>query len=211
MIYLISGSPRCGKTTVSKMLSKQLGFPWFSADILESIAWVYIPEHERDNAFPKSKVRKETKRSNDIMYNNYSAKEITDLYIKQAQTVFAGIKMFVEYSIKEGHDYIIEGHQIHPELIKELQQEYGEENIKSVVLLRNKVEKIVQDGKKNKAQNDWFIQKTENEETYYKIAEMIKIYSRFFQSEAEKYGLPYYNMDNNFQESLAEVVSFLRN
>lgn len=51
---------------------------------------------------------------------------------------------------------------------------------------------------KNRAKNDWFLQNTRDKATYYKIAEMIRVYGEFFEKEAGKYGLRVVNMDEGF-------------
>jgi len=56
-VYLIGGPPKCGKTTLAKTLSKRLSIPWISADTLQNIASVYIPEEEYEKYFPHSKAR----------------------------------------------------------------------------------------------------------------------------------------------------------
>lgn len=45
MIYLITGSPGCGKTTLAKNLSNQLSIPWISANTLESIIFVHTQKN----------------------------------------------------------------------------------------------------------------------------------------------------------------------
>ena len=52
MIYLIGGSPRCGKTTVAKKLAMKSHIPWFPADYLASAVSQYISEGERADKFP---------------------------------------------------------------------------------------------------------------------------------------------------------------
>jgi 2-phosphoglycerate kinase len=205
MIYLIGGPPRCGKTTVAKKLSKS----WISADTIESIIASHTNKKDLNRLFPKSVIRKKTKQSNDIMYNSYSAKEIVKLYIKQSKASWKGIETMVACELNEGHNYIIEGHQIHPKLMDSIVKKYGKKNIVSLVLTRFDKDEIVSGCKKHKAKNDWFIQKTKNEDTFYKMAEMIKIYSEFFEKEARKYGIKVINMDDNFSKQLKAVITHL--
>ena len=210
MIYLIGGSPRCGKTTIAKKLSKDLGISWMSADTLESVASLYISKKDRATHFPKQEVRKNTKQSNDIMYNKYSAKEITELYIEQSKISFPAIKMVAEVSLIEGHDYIIEGHQIHPKLIREIITKFGKDNIRALVMTRFNIKEIVDGCKKYKAKNDWFIQKTKNKETYNKIANMIGKYSKYFEREARKNKINIVNMDNDFKKQINKAIDYLK-
>ena len=208
MIYLIGGAPRCGKSTIAKKLSKKISSSWISADALESIASVYIPGKDHDKAFPKYVIREKTKFSNDIMYSKYSAKEITRLYVEQSKTSFPAVKALVEVAEKEGDDQIIEGHQVQPKLISDLIKKYGKIKVKALVLVRFDVKKIVAGAKKNKAKNDWFIQKTDKEETYPKIAQMIAEYSSYLKKEANKYDIESYSMDGDFDKNIDGVIRY---
>lgn len=210
MIYLIGGAPRCGKTTIAKKISKDLNIPWVSADTLESMVSLYIPKKDIAKHFPKKIVRQKTKQSNDIMYNKYSAKEIVNLYIKQSKITYLAIKMFAEVSLMEGDDYIIEGHQIHPKLIKEIIIKQGKRNVKSIIMTRYDMQDIIEGCKKHKAKNDWFLQKTKNKETYTKIAKMISEYSKYFNREAKKYKINIVNVDNNFNKEIRLAVGLLK-
>ncbi len=206
MIYLIGGAPRCGKTTIAKKLSKKIKIPWISADTIESIVAINTSPTDIKKLFPKSEMRKKTKQSNDLMYDKYSAKEIKNAYVKQAKATWKAIDMMIECEVKEGNDFIIEGHQIHPKLMKFLTEKYGKKNICSLIITRFDVNRIVEGCLKYKSKNDWFIQKTKKEKTFYKIAEMIRLYSKFFEREAKKCKIDVINVDTNFIKQINEAV-----
>ena len=201
MIYLIGGPPRCGKTT----LAKRLGRPWISADMLESIVREHTKKTDLDRLFPKNVMRKKTKDSNDLMYGAYSAVAIAKAYIAQAKASWKAIETVVECEISEGYDYVIEGHQIHPKLVAKLMKRYGKE-IAPLFLVRSDIDDIVSGCLKNKAKNDWFLQNTRDKKTYYKIAEMIRVYGEYFEKEAGKYGLKVANMDGDFEGKMAKIA-----
>jgi len=56
-IILIGGPPRCGKTTLAKRVSHELGIPWISTDAFDDIVKEYVPAEERDKLFPKTVLR----------------------------------------------------------------------------------------------------------------------------------------------------------
>ena len=206
MIYLIGGPPRCGKTTIAKKLSKS----WISADTIESIIRTNTNETDLDRLFPKNAVRKKTKNSNDLMYSVYSAKQIVNLYIKQAKASWKAIETMVECEISNGHDYVIEGFQLHPQLMNRLVKKYGKKNITPIVLTRFDCDGIVSGCLKHKAKSDWFIEKTKDSDIYPKIAKMIQVYSEIFEKEAKKFKIKVISVDGDFPKQIKEVLVHLK-
>ncbi len=208
MFYLIGGTPRSGKTILTKNLAKELGISWVSTDTLESVVRAYSSTEELSNFFPKTAIRKETQGNNDFMYERYSAREITDAYIKQAKATWKAVEVFLEAEDVNGHSYILEGYQINPELVEKLTKKFPSQ-IKGVFLGRENTETIVQAARDHTSKGDWFTGKTHKEETFPKIAEMIAMYSDYFKTQAYERGLPYFNMDLDFQGQLKLATSEL--
>lgn len=202
MVYLIGGAPRCGKTILAKRLAKQLSMSWISADTLESIAKQYIPKENHARFFPKDLIREKTKSSNDIMYTDYTADEILSAYVIQSKTSWDAISMLVECMICDKETIIIEGHQIHPKLISELTEKYGEQSIRAIILTKGDVNQIVETARKGQSDNDWFIKKSINPEIHYKIGEMLSKYSNYFSEEAKKYEIAEMGYKGNFEDQL---------
>ena len=209
MIYLIGGAPRCGKSNLAKKLSKYLNISFISADTIESIVKINTNKEYLSEKFPKDKIRDKTKNSNDIMYSEYSTSEIKNAYIKQAKVSWESIKKLISIELMKNNDYIIEGHQIHPEFIKQIKNDYNKKKFKSIFLLRDNVDLIVKNCTEYPSKNDWFIDKTKKQETYYKIAKMIKKYSIFFNKEAKKQKIKTINTDKKFKTKLKQAHSHL--
>ncbi|MDP3988621.1 MAG: sulfotransferase domain-containing protein [bacterium] len=196
MFYFIGGAPRTGKTILSKRLSKELGVPWISVDTLESVIMRYVSGDSFDAIFPKTAIRKITRGSNDVMYTQYSTTDIVEAYKKQARTTWEAIKVFIECEAMYDHSYIIEGHQIHPELLNS----FADIDMKVIFLGRENVKDTIYSATQFAGKHDWFTEKTQNKETYEKMAEMLVRYSKYFKQEAEKYGFEYSSVDGNFKE-----------
>lgn len=207
MFYLIGGAPRAGKTTVAKQLSSDLGVPWISTDTLETIVSKYVSEDTFAQLFPKTVVRRETKQSNDLMYTEHSAQEIKDLYIKQAETLWHALKTFIECESRCGHDYILEGYHIPPELIIQLQDQYP---MQSIFLGREDAIATLDAITKGSATDDWVINKTVDNNTFPKIAEMLALFGREVRTEAEKRGLRYLDMGTDLEVATREAVRYLK-
>lgn len=209
MIYLVGGPPRCGKTTIAKLLASRLSIPWVTADMLESVVEAYAAKEHYEKLFPKNVIRQATHQSNDEMYTKYSTAEIVNAYIEQAKTTWRAIEVLVEHAQKFNENIVIDGHQLHPEFIDQFLQTEGGEKVRSVIVLKKDVDLIIAGAKENQAQNDWFLQKTKNENILPLIAGMLKKYGEFFEEQAEKHQLKTFIMDTNFQRRITDVVEFL--
>ena len=205
MIYLIGGPPKCGKTTLAKKLSKALGIPWVSTDTLQCVIKPYIDKEIFLKKFPASSQRE---KDNDEKYLKYSSAEIIAAYQQQAKTIYPAIDMFATCEITDGNDFIMEGYHIEPELVSELSKKYPND-INSIFLFKSDKEKFVSDIKKSSTPNDWIIARTNNEETYLKIANMVCEYGDYFEKESEKYDFKILNMDSDFDNQIKEGASYL--
>jgi shikimate kinase len=207
MFYLIGGAPRAGKTTIAKRLSEELGISWISTDTIESVVCLYVQEERFAELFPKTVVRRKTNQSNDIMYGEYTDREIIDLYKKQAKTVWKAIETFIECESKYSHDYVLEGHHLHPELVLELQGTYP---LRSVFIGRENVNETLEAILKGSGDHDWVIAKTTKQETFSKIAKMLSLFSTDFRIEAEKLNLRYLDMGNDLNTGINGAVRYLK-
>lgn len=205
MIYLIGGTPKCGKTTLAKKFSKTKGIPWVSTDTLQNVIKPYIDKKDFVAKFPTTNQRQAT---NDEKYTKYSVDEIIEAYQQQAKTVYAAIEMFVICEITDGNDFIIEGYHIEPELVRKISSQYSD-MIKSVFLVKTDESKFISTIQKSTTPNDWIIERTKDQKTYTKIATMICKYGKVFETEAEKYDLRAVRMDNDFDAQIDAIIQYL--
>ena len=198
MIYLIGGPPRCGKTIIAKALDGSTHVPWFPVDYLSSLVSQYVPEQEYQARFPLGFLRRQQDRSNDKLYSQHSPAEIVGFYQTQTETVWPGLRAFLEYAGIDRQDFVLEGYQIQPRMIHSLRQQdyYGE--IEAVFIYRINESEILDRLKYGNPQDNWVAQNTKNEGTLSSIARMVSGYGEYFQSEAQKYGFPSFNMDKDF-------------
>ena len=203
MFYLIGGSPRSGKTTIAKELSRKLNIPWISTDTLESVVIKYTDDNILPALFPKSVMRRSTNQSNDEMYTKYTSEQIVNAYIDQGNSLAKGIEMFIECEASYDNDYILEGYHILPELVLKLEKKFP---VKTVFVGREDEMQTLEDITKNPQVNDWVITKTKNIQTYSLIAKMLKVFSLRLKKEAEENKGEYFSMDNNFKETLQKIV-----
>lgn len=202
MFYLIGGAPRSGKTILTKKLSKELNVPWVSTDSLELIAMKYTSKKDFDKVFPKTVMRKKTEKSNDKMYGEFSVEQIVEAYTQQGKGLWPGIMSFIESENGCGHDYILEGYHILPELVSELQKDFP---ITSVFLGKEDFNKTLSGMTKNPQVHDWTVSNTKDPKTLELIANMINTFSLKFKSEAERYDLTYISTDDDFEKKTSKL------
>jgi 2-phosphoglycerate kinase len=206
MIYLIGGPPKCGKTTLAKKLSNKYRIPWISADTLQNIVWAYTPKEKHSTFFPHSYLRGD---SNDKFYSEHSSQQIVKNYIAQGKTTYDAISMMTETYLTDKDDFIVEGYQVTPEIVDAIFKKFDREHIKTVFLVKYDEQKFIQDIHKSTTPNDWIIRKTKNKGTFGLIAKMIAEYSHYFDTEAKKYGLSVFNMDEDFDKQLGLIEKHL--
>jgi 2-phosphoglycerate kinase len=208
MIYLIGGPLKCGKTTLAKRLSKITGIPWISVDILRQIAKKYTDPSRHAELFPINTITKQMQNNNDLLYSRYSIKEIINACQKQGESCYDAIEIMT----LSNAEYIIEGHQVTPELLEKLTSQHGKKkDIKGIFLTKTNREKLVQDFTKNPfPEEDWIIKGTKDrKETFPKIANMIAKYSEYFEAEAEKYRFKVLKMDNDFENQIENAIKYI--
>ncbi|HAU66469.1 MAG: hypothetical protein UT30_C0016G0005 [Candidatus Uhrbacteria bacterium GW2011_GWF2_39_13] len=211
MIYLIGGPPKCGKTTLAKLFAKRLGIQWVASDTLQVIARAYTSKYVSKEKLNKLYPHNASKgKTNDETYLFNTPKQIAKNYIQQAKASYDAIDMLSICEITDGNDYIIEGYHVTPQLADRLIKKHGHTHFQALFLLKKDIKKFVQDVEKSSTPNDWILAKTKKKETFYKIAEMISYYGKFFDKETKKYGFRSINMDKNFNDQLEKAITFLK-
>ena len=210
MIYLIGAPPRCGKTTLAKRMSKKTKISWISCDTLESIAKIYISKKDWEKKCPYSFLRKKNgTRNNDDFYGTYSSAKIVKVLKKQSEIAHNAIDMMIDCEVDNSNDYIIEGYHITPSFAAKMIKKYGKQNIKAVFLTKFDENKFAKDVHKSTTPNDWLIILTKKPETFTKVGKMVKLYSKHFEREAIKFKLPVFNLDDDFNNQINNVIKYL--
>lgn len=208
MIYLIGGSPRCGKSILAKKLAKKLETNIFACDYLRPIVIAYTPKEELDKKFPFIRMYDDIGHDNDKFFENNTAEEILTADIVEAKTLWIGVKEFIKQKAMLDRDIVIEGVQLLPELVDELKKEKYFKNIKIIYLIKEK-EKLILDGFTKNTQNDWLITDINGEKTLPYAARMVCAYGEYFKREAEKYGFEILNTEDDFENKIEEAVDYL--
>lgn len=209
MVYLVGGPPKCGKTTLAKRFSKKSGIPWISGDILQHIVQDGLTPRELARQFPYSQVKKVTKGSIDTLYKLYSSREIIGMYRAAAKAIEKTVGSFVDGVIADGHDYILEGLHIEPEMAAGLIKRYGKSNIRAIFVVRTNENQFLRDVRKSTTNNDWILRGAKQAVTGSRIANMICSYGKDVEKKAKKLKLKVFRFDNGFSGRVAQAINYL--
>ncbi len=207
-IYLIGGTPRSGKTTLSSILSRKIGCPYISVDNLRAFLVPYIPPKDREKKLPYEAMYF-TDNDNDLFFKKYSAEEMIKADLAESRTLWPGVKKFIHHQILSQRDFIIEGVQLLPKFVHTLKKEPYWPRIRTIYLTKLDPEKILEGIKKSTQSNDWILHYTKEEDTFLKAANMLSQFGAYFDEEAKKYEFPVFNTEGDFQKSLKNAMSFL--
>ncbi len=198
MLYLIGGSPRCGKTTFSKMLAYEKRISWFSTDLAATIIRPYLSEEDGDAFFNVGNILTD------------SPQKLLEGEIKNAKILWPGVKRLITSLIKWNHDGVLEGVHLLPEFLHELELlpewETVRDQIRIIYLVKKDEAKIIEGLKLSERAKDWLLQSLKSEEDLPKAAKMIREKSLFLEMDAVKYGYRVINTENDFNEVLRKLL-----
>ena len=204
MIYLIGGSPRGGKSILARRLSKQLGISYISTDNLRPVILPYFPKKEQASAFPFEQMFAPDNREE--FFKNYTGREMLKADIKEAKVIWPGVKGLIEYLILCRMDYIIEGFHLLPSLVHKFK---NKNKLKIVYLIKQDEEKILKGFLKNTNNEDWIASYIDDKDILRKAAKAMSFYEVYFERECKKYKFKMINTEDDFQNSLKNIIKLL--
>src|SRR5680860_870458 len=191
MIYFIGGSPRSGKSILSRKLSKKLNIPYISTDNIRPIVVPYFKKNSSEY-FPFMKMF--DGKNVDKFFEDNNGKQMFKADTKESKTIWPGVKSLIDYLLECKMDYIIEGVHLLPALVKTY---ITNPNIKIIFLTKTDERKIQKGLLSNKNNNDWIVDNLKKEENIKKAAKTLCEYGKYFEKEAEKHGFETINTEND--------------
>jgi 2-phosphoglycerate kinase len=201
-IYLIGGTPRTGKTTLSMRFLEKRPIFATSADGIRFMLRDLLKSEDVPELFRFAKyVSNDPAMTHSVMSDHQKA---LDIQIAESRIVWHSIRSFIQNSLEDDHDLLIEGLAIMPDFIKDLNCDLR------VVFLGNQsddhVTTVTHFARNNP--HDWM--HNLDDETIISFAELNKTYSQFIQQEALQYKLPYIEIrDDTFDLDIKSALNIL--
>lgn len=204
MVYLIGGSPRGGKSFLSRKLSQKLNIPYISTDNLRLVVMPYFTGRDKYKNFPFEKMFDLS--AIDKYFKNYTGRDMLKADIKEAKTICPGVKSLVHHLLACKMDYIIEGVHLLPSLIQSFK---SNKNVRIVFLTKLDENKILNGLVQNKNNNDWITSNVKEAKTISMAAKSLCVYGRFFVAETRKHGFKCFNTEDDFLDKINRAVKYL--
>jgi 2-phosphoglycerate kinase len=204
MLYLIGGPPRCGKTTIAKRLAASLGCSRVPADYLSTAFTNYVPVGDLPTRYPAWNTA-----TIDERYQRYVATEIIENYRTKAATTWPGLRDFLSYALYDQHTMVVEGYQIEPAMVHELQTAHPQFAIRVLFLIKEDRQQLAADLHRSTDPEDWVLRSASLPETFERVATMVGTYSQLYREAAKHYNYPVCVMDGPYEARLVAAMNLL--
>jgi len=124
--------------------------------------------------------------------------------IKEARTIWPGVRNLIDYLLRCKMDYIIEGVHLLPSLAKRYKEN---KNVKIIFLSKFNENKIYKGLLNNKNNNDWITDNLKNKNIISAAAKSLCVYGAYFKRETKKNGLMLINREDDFNNSLNDIAN----
>lgn len=179
--YLIGGAPRTGKTTLAEKLANENGIKSLSTDSILVMLTKIVRREDYPNLFYTQGLTVED------FYEKYDTPtKAVEASVKAAYDAERGIIALIEHTLPAWKVIVIEGDIITPGFVKRLQDKYPKTSIRTTILFDDNHERITE---RIFTKGLWARDKPYSDAIKPKEVEYVKAYNKWFQREAERYGM----------------------
>ncbi|HEX6461845.1 MAG TPA: hypothetical protein VFZ58_01055 [Candidatus Saccharimonadales bacterium] len=202
--FLIGGTPRVGKTSLTLRFLKEKPILATSTDAVRYMIRQIIKESDKPDLFHLGKYTSNDPARQVYLRNHPS--EVISIQNRESAIVWHSVKDLIESNLADGFDVLIEGIAVLPEFVKQLTCDY------MAVFLGNQSDQhlktILHTARKN--DTDWM--HNLDDQTIEAFATFNKAFSKYIQNEAGEHGLRYIEIhDDNFEHDIGQALKVLLN
>lgn len=205
--YFIGGAPRIGKSILAYSLAKEIGGHVVSTDSIRNAAKKASSDKDGD-LFIINRIENIPEAE---WLGNYlkSPEKIVDAQNRESVAVYPSVVSFCNSFVEDSAVHIVEGVALLPSLVAEMKNKP-----KHIIYVGNTnkkhVEAMLAYGEKY-PQQDWMTAMGYGKDKIEAMANFVCSMSLYFKNEAEKYGFPYYEInDEDFEESIKGIIKKMK-
>lgn len=199
--YLVGGVPRTGKTTIARRLMAERPMFAISTDSIRMIQRNLVSEADYPELFEANSKFTETAMRELCAQGN--ASEIVDAQNAESEIVWRSVKDFIEGTVAEGFDVLVEGVAILPKLVDELNCDF-----RAVFVGNSSLERPAMQRSAHADPLDWMHEYSD--ETFHQFSKFTALHSEYYNSEAKKHDLRYCEVkEETFEKDILSVLSHL--
>ena len=200
--YFIGGAARVGKTTLTHSVLSRRPILAASTDAIRYTLRQVLPREEYPDLFHEGKLISDTPEKNEALLHR--PHEILEIQNRESRIVWKSVRDFVKSNMLDGFDVLIEGIAILPEFLNDLDCDFRAVFIGNTS--HNHYERMLEHARNNP--NDWM--HGISDKGILASAHYQRHFSTFIMQEAEKYRLPYVEInDATFLDSLLQAQNEL--
>lgn len=200
--YLIGGTPRSGKTTLTMRFLHERPMLAASTDAIRYMLRQVIPETDQPDLFHLGKYTSNDPERQAYLRSNPS--DVINIQNKESAIVWRSVVDFIHSNLADGVDVLIEGIAVLPELVAQLDCDY------SVVFLGNQSDEHFETIRRTARSNEHDWMHNLEDETIKAFAVFNQTFSKYIAEQAEKYHMPYVEVhDDSFETAMTTALDTL--
>jgi len=201
--YFLGGPPRTGKSILAFALADKVRGHVVSTDSIKSAAKKACTDKESDYFIIN---RTENVSDEEWLKNHLERPEVVVEYQnKESQAIWSSVVSFCNTFCEDSAVHVVEGVALLPSLVSEMK--HKPEHVVFVGNTSTNHVKAMLEYSQKFPEQDWMAGLKYSNEKIAGMANFVRAMSIYFKEEAEKYGFPYYEIDDeHFADSIAGIV-----
>lgn len=201
--YFVGGAPRIGKTILSLILAEKVNGHFVSTDSIRNAAKKSCKDQNSD-LFILNKTE-HIPEEEWLKDHNELPEKVIEYQNRESIALWPSVVSFCNSFCEDNAVHVVEGVALLPSLVSQMKNKP-----KHIFYVGNTNEKHAQamlDFARKSPEWDWMGASGYSDEKIRAMANFVKEMSLYFKNEAEKFGFPYFEIDDDdFNESISKII-----